>query len=431
MVDANHSCSDPLTGASASPSTPSQLTPGTHNVPRRSTSSARSPASPAGASSPTPRLGEFRPKDFSFLLRPEIYHPLTPLNVPAAFRNSGKQPNPEAPISELLAKGHFRAAAIAAVQELTGTGARGQVIPQDAPRIFNLLYTRLACLTLIDATSLAAQEVKALEDLNNTRMYVDEDTGEHLVPWELRVLNVRLQALGFGDSRRAVMSYHELAREARERISKAMAGHDNSARELWKSRLYDLGIKVAGALIEMDDLAGAAHHLASLPSRGDSKNALSKALLWLQLGDADQARECAKECAGGPEEAENTEVLIQALCDMADAEYEASLANWERLQDLDDEMIAINTAVCLLYLGRMSEVGCPQVIPTQYARSHRKPGSRNTGEANRSRTNFTYTSFQPINNVRALHREESRDEDEARREGREYGGAAIRMGKVE
>jgi tetratricopeptide (TPR) repeat protein len=305
------------------------------------------------------------------------------------------------------------------------------VIPQDAPRIFNLLYTRLACLTLIDATSLAAQEVKALEDLNNTRMYVDEDTGEHLVPWELRVLNVRLQALGFGDSRRAVMSYHELAREARERISKAMAGHDNSARELWKSRLYDLGIKVAGALIEMDDLAGAAHHLASLPSRGDSKNALSKALLWLQLGDADQARECAKECAGGPEEAENTEVLIQALCDMADAEYEASLANWERLQDLDDEMIAINTAVCLLYLGRMSEVGCPQVIPTQYARSHRKPGSRNTGEANRSRTNFTYTSFQPINNVRALHREESRDEDEARREGREYGGAAIRMGKVE
>ncbi|KAL2203779.1 hypothetical protein CC79DRAFT_1074553 [Sarocladium strictum] len=344
---------DPLT-SSPSPSTPSQLTPGTLNAPRRSTSSARSPPPPASTSSPTPRVGEFRPKDFSFLLRPEIYHPLTPLNVPAAFRNSGKQPNPEASVNELLAKGHFRAAAIAAVQELTGTGHRGQVIPQDAPRIFSLLYTRLACLTLIDATSLAAQEVKALEDLN-ARTYIDDATGEHLVPWELRVLNVRLQALGFGDSRRAVMSYHELAREAREHISKAMSRHDNSARELWKARLHDLGIKVAGALIEMDDLAGASHHLASLPHRGDSKLALSKALLWLQLGDADMARECAKETVGGAEEAENAEILITALCDMADGEYEASLANWERLQDLDDEMVATNTAVCLLYLGRMSE----------------------------------------------------------------------------
>jgi tetratricopeptide (TPR) repeat protein len=217
------------------------------------------------------------------------------------------------------------------------------------------LYTRLSCLTLIDATSLAAQEVKALEDLN-ARTYIDDATGEHLVPWELRVLNVRLQALGFGDSRRAVMSYHELAREAREHISKAMSRHDNSARELWKARLHDLGIKVAGALIEMDDLAGASHHLASLPHKGDSKLALSKALLWLQLGDADRARGCAKETVGGAEEAENAEILITALCDMADGEYEASLANWERLQDLDDEMVATNTAVCLLYLGRMPEV---------------------------------------------------------------------------
>lgn len=289
-------------------------------------------------------------------MRPEIYHPLTPLNVPAAFRNSSKQPNTEAPLDELLAKGHFRAAAIAAVQELTGNGPRGQVIPQDAGRIFYLLYTRLACLTLIDATSLAAHEVKALEDLNNTRTYVDEATGEHLVPWELRVLNVRLQALGFGDTRRAVMSYHELAREARDHISKAMARHDNSASELWKARLHDLGIKVASALIEMDDLAGAARHLASLPGRGDNKHALSKALLWLQLGDAEKARDCAKECTGGAEEAENAEVLIMALCDMADAEYEASLAKWERLQDLDDEMVAVNTAVCLLYLGRLPEV---------------------------------------------------------------------------
>ncbi|KAH7240926.1 uncharacterized protein BKA55DRAFT_596310 [Fusarium redolens] len=296
-----------------------------------------SPHPRSSTATPVSQLGEAKPKDFSFLLRPEIYHPLTPLNVPVAFRNPQKQPNPEAPIEELLASGHFRAAAIAAVQELTGSGASGGINPTDSKRIFELLYTRLACLTLIDATPLAAQEVKALEDLNDIR----------------KVLNVRLQSLGFGDYRRAVMSYHDLAREARDRISKAAAQHDNSARELWKARLHDLGIQVAGALIELEDLTGAAHHLSTLRDRGDGKMALTKALLWLHLGDVDSARSCARQAM---ENDENVEKLILALCDMADAEYETALEAWKELKEsLDDEMVGVNTAVCLLYLGRIQE----------------------------------------------------------------------------
>ncbi|KAH6990205.1 hypothetical protein EDB80DRAFT_729683 [Ilyonectria destructans] len=312
-----------------------------------------SPPARSSVASPVPQLGEARAKDFSFLLRPEIYHPLTPLNVPVAFRNSPKQPSPEAPLEELLANGHFRAAAIAAVQELTGSGASGSIDPTDSKKIFGLLYTRLACLTLIDSTPLAAQEVKALEDLNDIRTYVDEATGEHLVPWELRVLNVRLQALGFGDPRRAVMSYHDLAREARDNIAKASAQHDNSARELWKARLHDLGIQVAGALIEMDDLTGAAHHLSTLRDRGDGKMALAKALLWLHLGNAESARECAQRGAGDGQDAE---MIILALCDMADAEYESALERWKDLKETtDDEMVGVNMGVCLLYLGRIHE----------------------------------------------------------------------------
>lgn len=297
------------------------------------------------------------PKDFSFLLRPEIYHPLTPLNVPLAFRNSTKQPSPDTPIPELLAKGHFRHAAIAAVQELTssGDGGRTPLDPADHKRIFELLYVRLACLTLIDATPLAAQEVRALEDLNNAAIYVDEATGEHLVPWELRVLNVRLQALGFGDPRRSVMSYHDLAREAREWIARAAARRDNVALELWKARLCDLGIKVAGALVEMDDLSGATYHLGSLKDRGDGKIELSKALLWLHLGDVDNARRCA---ANVDSEDKHTEKVITALCDMANGNYTAALDTWRSLEDdnLGDEMIGVNMAVCLLYLGKMDEV---------------------------------------------------------------------------
>lgn len=224
---------------------------------------------------------------------------------------------------------------------------------RDYKRIFELLYLRLACLTLIDATPLAAQEVKALEDLNSVRTYVDEATGEHLVPWELRVLNVRLQALGFGDPRRAVMSYHELAREARDHISKAAAAHDHSAAELWKIRLQDLGIKVAGALIDMDDVSGAAHHLHNLRSRGDGRLELSRALMWLHLGDTDNARECAKRCTS---DAETNEQIILALCDMAEGEYQAALTRWEELRtQMKDEMVSVNCAVCLLYLGRMDE----------------------------------------------------------------------------
>ncbi|KAK0620164.1 hypothetical protein B0T14DRAFT_520699 [Immersiella caudata] len=312
------------------------------------------PASPlprSAAQSPVPRRPAPRPKDFSFLLRPEIYHPLTPLAIPTAFRSDpSKQPTPETPIPDLLARGQFRAAAIAATTALTGPDAPA---PSDHARIFSLLYTRLACLTLIDGTAIAAQEVKTLEDLNSV-VYVDETTGEHLVPWELRVLNVRLQALGFGDPRRAVMSYYDLAREARARLAAVMARHDNSARELWKDRLADVGIRVAGALVEMDDLTGAAHHLGSLPEReGDGgKLAMAKALLWLHLGDVGAARRCVK----GEGVEETAEKVVQALCDMADGEYQTALDRWGELkEESDDEMIVVNMAVCLLYVGRMQE----------------------------------------------------------------------------
>ncbi|PKS06733.1 hypothetical protein jhhlp_006807 [Lomentospora prolificans] len=318
-------------------------------------SSQGSPLPRSGVSSPV-SMKDQTIRDFSFLLRPEIYHPLTPLNVPSAFRNSPKQPNPDTPLEELLAKGFYRAAAITAAQELTSaTPGAAQIDPKDHKRIFNLLYIRLSCLTLIDAMPLAAQEVKAFEDLNNPAVYIDQLTGEHLVPWDLRVLNVRLQALGFGDPRRAVMSFHDLAREARYNIAQATAAHDNSAKELWKDRLYALGIKIAGALIEMDDLSGAAHHLSTLKDRGDSKVALSRALLWLHIGNSDEARRVISKNSASPNAGEKT---VLALADMADGEFEAALDKWRPLnedEEGNDEMVGMNMAVCLLYVGKIEE----------------------------------------------------------------------------
>jgi hypothetical protein len=51
------------------------------------------------------------------------------------------------------------------------------------------------------------------------------------------------------------------------------------------------------------------------------------------------------------------ERVVRALCDMADGEYEAALEKWTDLKEaVDDEMVGVNLAVCLLYVGRMQEV---------------------------------------------------------------------------
>ncbi|KAI1423265.1 hypothetical protein F5Y12DRAFT_716451 [Xylaria sp. FL1777] len=326
--------------------------------PRTSLSQTRSPIR---ASAP-PR------RDFSFLLKPEIYHQISPLTIPPPFRDPARQPAADTPIPALLAAGQFRAAAIAAAQELTATSGGGggpgrpPVSPTDHARIFDLLYVRLSCLCLIDAVPLAAQEAKALEDLNSA-FYADADSGTHLAPWALRILVVRLQTIGFGDPRRAVMSYYELAREARAEIASAGRAHDHSAAEIWKRRLVDLGIRVAGALVEMDDLAGAVAHLASLAEADGggvaadrSRLAVSRALLWLHLGDVDAARRCIAGVGG-----ETSERVVDALADMADGQYSVALGKWRVLRDemsesgVHDEMVGVNLAVCLLYIGQMPE----------------------------------------------------------------------------
>lgn len=317
--------------------------------------------SPARSATPAP-LGT---RDFSHLLRPEIFHQLSPLSIPPPFRNPAKQPTPETPISELLAQGQFRAAAIASVQALTSSpvsatiaAAHPPVDPADHARVFSLLYIRLACLCLIDSVPLAAQEAKALEDLNQV-YYLDPVTGAHLMPWELRLLAIRLQTLGFGDPRRAIMSYYDMAREAHLQIAKSAKAHDRSELELWKRRLAELGVKVGGALVEMEDLAGAAAHMATLRDQGlDGKLATAKALLWLHLGDVDAACRCVRDGKGG----DVGEKVVLALVDMANGEFDDGLKKWTGLKaELDergiqDEMVGVNLAVCLLYLGRMQEV---------------------------------------------------------------------------
>ncbi|KZF19765.1 hypothetical protein L228DRAFT_40383 [Xylona heveae TC161] len=277
-------------------------------------------------------------RDFGYLLRPEIYHPLSQLDVPQAFRESPYQPSPVAPLPELLAQGHFRAAAIRAASTLTT-----EVSPTAHAEIFSLLYTRLACLTLINQTVIAAQEVKALEDLNST-FYRDPITEAHLVPWELRVLAVRLQGIGYGDWRRGVMGYYELARDARFSLAKARSKStpDEAEIRLWQDRLWDLGLRVGNALVEMGDLETAVRHLGSLrpTCHGPAAQAMNTrlALIYLRGGNVTAARQClARSDENG--EAAKEEIsggVVDALCSMADGDFNLAVSQWRALLDKKD-----------------------------------------------------------------------------------------------
>jgi len=131
--------------------------------------------------------------------------------------------------------------------------------------------------------------------------------------------------MGFNDARRGVMGYYELAREARltltslkkSRSSMSTSGETNEALEneieFWSTRLQELGIRVASALVEMEDLEGAARFLSTLSPPSDNSASASrlvtqKALLFLCLGDVDAARSAISISTG--EESEKKVTLL-------------------------------------------------------------------------------------------------------------------------
>lgn len=162
--------------------------------------------------------------------------------------------------------------------------------------------------------------------------------------------------------RRGVMGYYDLAKEARSTLSslkKSSAESEEEEREvtLWEERLTDLSIRVASALVEMEDFDGASRFLSTLtPAKGLY---LQKALLYLCLGQVDAARACVS--SPDNDNGDSGKEVILALALMADAEYEEAVDAWEELIATQGEgseagMYRQNLAVALLYLGRMSEV---------------------------------------------------------------------------
>ena len=160
------------------------------------------------------------------------------------------------------------------------------------------------------------------------------------------MLVVRLQGIGYGDDRRGVGGYYELAREAR---LGAKESRDEEEKLLWIERLKGLGIFVADALVEMGDLGAAARHLETLkPRAGRADEVLMGrlALCNINLGDLDAARRCIASSS-------SSYATLAPLLSMAEGRYSDAAEEWRALPQTD--LVMQNLAVCLFYTGKVDE----------------------------------------------------------------------------
>ena len=152
---------------------------------------------------------------------------------------------------------------------------------------------------------------------------------------------MRLQSVGYGDGRRGVGGYYDLAREARAEVKKAA---NPGEKQMWKKRLKQLGLCVADALIEMGDAGAAARHLESLRPRNGKDEVLEGrlALLYINSGNVDAARQCLPD----------TSASVGPLLSMADGRYADAAEQWKALPSSD--LATHNLAVSLFCIGKVN-----------------------------------------------------------------------------
>lgn len=307
-------------------------------------------------------------KDLSFLLDTSIYHPVSNIDAPPPFRHPlPTLPATDTPLSEIfqqlsmfLGKCQFLSAAHLSATTLVS----GMVAPSDTDIIFRLLSIRYSALELSGNVLLAAQEAKALEDLSST-FYYDETastdgghaTPHHIMPFDLRLQALRLQGIGFGDSRRTVGALFDVGMECRENIMSAQ--NEEKEKALWRDRLDEIGTRVVNALIDLGDLDCARRTLESMQPDSDSDGTrwtTRLVLLLIKMGEIRTAKNILKAKTSNP----GTERLLRSFLAVADGElHDAAQLLSEMPKDTaDSAILAIaqqNLAVAYLYAGEIEK----------------------------------------------------------------------------
>ena len=236
---------------------------------------------------------------------------------------------------------------------------------------------------------MAAQESLILGDLNSPLYFTKSDHPDDgnqasegredcILPWCLRLLATRLQALAANDMRRCIQGLYDLAADARTGYQCSTSADSKS---LWQGRLKDLGLRIGNALLEMGDLHGAKRLfeslIASTMAEVESSISPAKALVhaeeeekailagWvamlsLRMGDLEEARnwiDVGVAGSSGSAEQRSKRGVLDALYEMAEGKYDDAVTCWRALLEGPDHILAAhNLAACLVYTGHLSEV---------------------------------------------------------------------------
>ncbi|THZ83396.1 hypothetical protein D6C84_05014, partial [Aureobasidium pullulans] len=345
-------------------------------MPIRTVSPASSLLSPVQQHRPSSRTRSKSPAsrtmqlDLSPLLRPSLYAPVPTTQIATPFLDTSHQPAPDTDLETLLSHRRFIHAADKATDILTS----GSISPSNTQQILQLLYTRFACLVLCNQATLAAKEAKPLSDLlareSSTYTRPHREIFLEQIPWSLRLLLLKLQVLGTADAhRRAIMGLYALSSECRTLAQKARVDKDEEGFKMWKSRLSDLGIRVAGELVEMGELETARRHLATLALEPATTEAemlemcIRKTLLLLKIGDTKAAEECLATSTSSSESHTHTDenLLIQqnvlsALTALSTSSYTSAVTKLQSLATTypSNPLILHNLAIANIYSNNVS-----------------------------------------------------------------------------
>lgn len=323
-------------------------------------------------------------KDLSFLLHPSFYLPISQTEIPPQFRTDLTPISASAPLPELLvetnrllSRGEFLAAAHTAAGALTSPALDST----DVKTIADLLSIRYSCLELTGNTQIAAQESKALEDLNSDFYYVvspppsfqksqletTDDLPTHILPFRLRLQASRLQSIGFSDQRRGVSALYDLGLECRYHLFSSRT--TTIEKQLWAQRLKEIGMRVVNALIEVNDIECAKRTLKDLQSSGDIDWKVQMGLMLLKVGDLPAAKELLDDSS-------ETVAMLKPLLATAEGQFEAAIQGWDDLRTQNQEMhlasiVRQNLAVNYLYAGRLDAARCMMENAVDQGEGHR------------------------------------------------------------
>lgn len=235
------------------------------------------------------------------------------------------------------------------------------------PQVLSLFYIRIVCLELLGLRFEAAHEAEVL-DLNEERhegLWRDCTSQQHVAPWELRALAVRLRAIAGGSWKDAILEYQALTAELRVLQFKALP----EEKGLWQRRADDIVIRAACASMELGDVAGATR-LINTQCPGQTSEPLTRirtAILFLRLGDIAAAlRSVSIEHDDQLLEKERTfATMFQAVRCLSVADFDKALdafdeirasENWRLLNSGLKAALSQNIAVCYVYTGRVQKV---------------------------------------------------------------------------